>query len=276
VHLGLLIPPIGPLSDPGLLVDLAAEADQARWDGFFLYDHIVREPPIGVADPWVVLAAVATATDYLRLGPLVTPLVRRRPWVVAHHVVTLDRLSRGRAILGVGLGSDRWRDFAAFDEPMDLATRGRMLDEGLEIITRLWSGTPVNYQGRYYSVRQACLRPRPIQSPRVPIWVGGQWPNRAPLRRAARYDGMFPTGGDHPLNVDDFQQLLRVARATRKNSHADFDLVARGRYGPQWSSQAKETLSALEEVGVTWWLEVVREVEEVSTIRTLIRHRPEL
>jgi alkanesulfonate monooxygenase SsuD/methylene tetrahydromethanopterin reductase-like flavin-dependent oxidoreductase (luciferase family) len=276
VHLGLLIPPMGPLSDPGLLVDLAGEADQAGWDGFFLYDHIVREPPIGLADPWVVLAAVATATDRLRLGPLVTPIVRRRPWVVAHHIVTLDHLSRGRVILGVGLGSDRWREFAAFDEPTNLAIRGRMLDEGLEIITRLWSGTPVDYQGRYYSVRQACLRPCPIQSPRVPIWVGGQWPNRPPLQRASRYDGMFPTSGDRPLNVDDFHQLLEVVRTARKDNNTVFDLVARGRHGPQWSSTARQTLSALEEVGVTWWLEVVREVEPVSAIRTLIRHRPEL
>lgn len=163
-----------------MVADLAARAEERGWDGFFLWDHITYRPPVrAVADPWITLAAIATATDRLVIGPLVTPLARRRPHRLARETVTLDRLSGGRLILGVGLGSDRSGEFDPdrFGEEGDPRVRAGLLDEGLERLSAYWAGE---------------FEPVPVQAPRVPVWVASRWPNRRPLRRAARWDGLFP------------------------------------------------------------------------------------
>ena len=175
---GIFVAPFDELADPNTLAEAAASAEAHGWDGFFVWDHVrYRAPVRAVADPWVALAAVAAATDRIRLGPLVTPLARRRVQKLARETVTLDHLSRGRLVLGVGLGSDRNGELGPFGEVVDPRERARLLDEGLERLTSYWSGE---------------FEPPPEQSPRIPVWVAARWPNRRPLRRAARWDGLFP------------------------------------------------------------------------------------
>src|SRR3954451_3790736 len=175
---GIFVPPFDELVDPTVMADLAEGAEQRGWDGFFLWDHVAyREPVRAVADPWVTLAAIACNTERLRIGPMVTPLARRRVHKLARETVTLDRLSSGRLTLGVGLGSDRNDEFERFGEVTDARERARLLDEGLDRLSGYWAGE---------------LEPLPAQQPRIPVWVAARWPHRRPLRRAARWDGLFP------------------------------------------------------------------------------------
>ncbi len=198
VRHAVYLPPFGSFGDVHALVDLAVAAEEAGWDGFFLWDHIQYEEPVPLVDAWVALSAVAASTSTIRLGPLITPLPRRRPWKVAREAVTLDHLSRGRLVLGVGLGIDFWGEFGSFGgEAGTDAERAELLDEGVEIITRLWGGEPVSYDGAPLSVEDAQFLPRPLQQPRIPIWSATLWPaaRPGPIRRAARCDGVMPFTG---------------------------------------------------------------------------------
>jgi alkanesulfonate monooxygenase SsuD/methylene tetrahydromethanopterin reductase-like flavin-dependent oxidoreductase (luciferase family) len=175
---GIFIAPFDELSEPGVVADLAARAEQRGWDGFFLWDHVAYRPPVtALADPWITMAAIAMRTERIVTGPLVTPLPRRRIHQLARETVTLDRLSGGRLVLGVGLGSERTGEFdpARFGEEGDMKARAKLLDDGLEQLLAYWRGE---------------FEPRPLD--RIPIWVAARWPNKRPLRRAARYDGVFP------------------------------------------------------------------------------------
>jgi alkanesulfonate monooxygenase SsuD/methylene tetrahydromethanopterin reductase-like flavin-dependent oxidoreductase (luciferase family) len=163
---GMYVPPIGSSGDVHALVELAVAAEEAGWDGFFLWDHILYETVVPLSDAWVALSAIAASTSTIRLGPLITPLPRRRPWKVAREAVTLDHLSRGRLVLGVGLGIDYWHEFGSFAfEATEDAERAKLLDDGIEIITRLWSAEPTFYRGRRLSVEGAQFLPRPLQMP---------------------------------------------------------------------------------------------------------------
>jgi len=178
VKRGIYVAPFEELAEPRLVAELAARAERRGWDGFFVWDHVAYRAPVrAVADPWVTLAAVAMATERVTIGPLVTPLARRRPHQLARETVTLDRLSAGRLVLGVGLGSDRTGEFdpARFGEERDPRARARLLDDGLARLQEYWSGK---------------FEPRPVG--RIPIWVAARWPHRRPLARAARHDGVFP------------------------------------------------------------------------------------
>jgi alkanesulfonate monooxygenase SsuD/methylene tetrahydromethanopterin reductase-like flavin-dependent oxidoreductase (luciferase family) len=206
---GIFVAPFEELSEPALVAELAAKAERRGWDGFFVWDHVAyREPVKAIADPWVTLAAVATRTERLIIGPLVTPIPRRRPHQLARETVTLDRLSGGRLVLGVGLGSDRTGEFdpERFGEEGDQRARARLLDEGLDRLLAYWDGG---------------FDPRPVQRPRIPIWVAARWPHRRPLRRAARFDGLFP------IDLPDPDALAELA-AELKGMRGDgaFDLVA--------------------------------------------------
>ena len=186
MRFGMSVPAFADFSDPRVLAELAHDAEAAGWDGFFIWDAIFFDPTFHpMADPWVSRAAVALSTQRLRIGIMVTPIARRRPWKLARETVSVDRLSKGRLILGIGLGDPAQWDFGFFDEPTDPKVRARLLDEGLDILTGLWSGQPFSYQGEKYNVKEVTFRPTPVQSPRIPIWVGGWWPNKPPLRRAA-------------------------------------------------------------------------------------------
>ncbi len=175
---GIFLAPFDELVEPGLLAELASGAQERGWDGFFLWDHVAYRPPVrAVADPWIALAAIACATRTLRLGPMVTPVARRRIQILARETVTLDRLSGGRLTLGVGLGSDNSGELTRFDEELDPRARARLLDGGLQRLAGYWGGE---------------LEPPPLQRPRIPVWVAARWPNRRPVARAARWDGLFP------------------------------------------------------------------------------------
>jgi alkanesulfonate monooxygenase SsuD/methylene tetrahydromethanopterin reductase-like flavin-dependent oxidoreductase (luciferase family) len=180
VKRAIFVAPFGELADPRLLADLAAAAEERGWDGFFVWDHVAYRAPVrAVADPWVALAAVACATSRVRIGPMVTPVSRRRVHKLARETVTLDLLSSGRLTFGVGLGSARNNELEPFGEVVDPRERARLLDQGLDDLVRYWAGE---------------FEPAPVQKPRIPVWVAAEWPHRRPVRRALRWDGVFPIG----------------------------------------------------------------------------------
>jgi alkanesulfonate monooxygenase SsuD/methylene tetrahydromethanopterin reductase-like flavin-dependent oxidoreductase (luciferase family) len=192
------VPPFDELADPRVLTELAAAAEERGWDGFFVWDHIAYRTPVrAVADPWVALAAVACATSRLRIGPLVTPLSRRRVHKLARETVTLDLLSSGRLTLGVGLGSARNGELEPFGEVADPRERARLLDQGLVDLTKYWAGE---------------FEPIPVQRPRIPIWVAAEWPHRRPVLRALRWEGLFPTGLPDAAALAELTTEIRDAR----------------------------------------------------------------
>lgn len=188
MRFGVSMPNVG---NPGELLDLAVAAEQSAWDGLFLWDHVNALP--AMHDPWVVLGAVAARTSRVRLGTLVTPVPRRRPWKLAKEVVTLDHLSRGRAVLGVGLGVPADTEYGAFGEPTEARVHAAMLDEALPLLDSFLRGDRVDHDGPHYRVR-AQLDPPAVQRPRPPMWVAATLGRRAPLQRARRWDGVFPLG----------------------------------------------------------------------------------
>ena len=177
------------VGDPNAIVDLAVAAEAAGWDAFFLWDHVQLVPGFEIHDAWVLLGAIAQATERVVVGPVVTPLPRRRAWIVAKQLVTLDHLSGGRAILGVGLGGPDETEFEPFGEELDHRRRAELLDDALDVIDRVCRGEPIRDGG-------PTLHPRPVQRPRPPIWVAGMTPHRRPRERAARWDGFVPISGD--------------------------------------------------------------------------------
>ncbi|HEX5860141.1 MAG TPA: LLM class flavin-dependent oxidoreductase, partial [Microbacterium sp.] len=192
---GLHLPNFGAFGDARALADLAVAAETAGWDGFFLWDHLLfcDLDQNDHVDPWVALTAIAAATSTIRLGPLVTPVARRRPWELARQAVSLQNFSNGRLVLGVGLGEPTEWDFRFFGDPTDPRVRAEKLDEGLEILRGLWSGKQFGFSGQHYRLEPMTFLPPPVTP--IPIWVGGAWPNRRPFRRAARHQGVMPLGG---------------------------------------------------------------------------------
>jgi alkanesulfonate monooxygenase SsuD/methylene tetrahydromethanopterin reductase-like flavin-dependent oxidoreductase (luciferase family) len=264
-------PNFGDYGEPRLVAELAQEAEEAGWDGFFLWDHIGADWPFPVGDPWIALAAMAMTTQRIKLGPLVTLLPRRRPWKLARETVTLDRLSHGRLILGVGSGSDRGHEYSCFAEATDDRQHGAMLDEGLEILTRLWSGEPCHYSGDYYQVHGAHFLPTPVQSPHIPIWVANVWPHTRPLRRAACFEGVVPMAEDHTLSPEELAQIVASVRKYHASA-APFD-VAFG--SPDLGEkQVRELLPAYAAAGVTWWLECFSWSHALPEVHRRIRQGP--
>jgi alkanesulfonate monooxygenase SsuD/methylene tetrahydromethanopterin reductase-like flavin-dependent oxidoreductase (luciferase family) len=244
VRHGLFFPPFDALADPCLLIRLAADAEEAGWDGVFLWDHLLYSPPVTrILDPWICLAAMATATEQILLGPMVTPLARRRPAVLARQAATLDHLSEGRLVLGFGLGDDgATGEMSRFgDEPSPLVRAG-MLDEGLEVVTGLLSGTPVRHAGPHYRAADVTFQPGPCRATGIPVWLGARWPNRAPLRRAARYDGAFVIQTTQPGDVGEIRRIVAGAGADLGR----FDIVVLGGAGVDPAPWA--------DAGATWWL----------------------
>jgi alkanesulfonate monooxygenase SsuD/methylene tetrahydromethanopterin reductase-like flavin-dependent oxidoreductase (luciferase family) len=228
MRLGIYIPPFDELADPALVARLAAEAEEAGWDGFFVWDHVRwREPVVDVADPQITLAAIAASTERVRLGPMITPLARRRPVKVARETATLDRLSGGRLTLGVGLGSDEFgSEYSITGEEVDDRRRAEMLDESLEILQAAWTGAPVHHRGEHYKVDAMRFLPRPVQRPGVPIWAAGFYGNARPLRRAVRYQGFFPVGLEHPDQLAEVVAGLdRLRREEGRDAAESFDVV---------------------------------------------------
>lgn len=249
------LPNVGAYGDPSLLAELARRAEAAGWDGVFIWDHVVyREPGWPAADPWVTAGAIAASTERVRLGVLVTPLARRRPWKVARETASLDVLSGGRIVVGAGLGSQGPAEFAAFGDEADPRVRAERLDEGLDILTGLWSGEPFSYEGRHHRVERTIFLPRPVQRPRPPVWIAGQWPRRPAFRRAARYDGMFPVfEGVGNAEMPPPERLAEAVRYTQahRDTDAPFDVALEG----QSEGPDPDRVAAYEAVGLTWWIE---------------------
>ena len=223
------IPNFGDFADPETVARVAAAAEAAGWDGLFVWDHVVhrKRDRRACGDPWMLLTAAALATSRITLGPLVTPVPRRRPQQVARQVATLDNLSGGRVIFGAGLGGPIEDEYGSFGEPTDPKLLAEMLDEGLGLIDRYWSGEPVTHAGRHYRVEDVALLPTPVQRPRVPGWIAGYWPHRRPMRRAARWDGAVPlflsaTHG-HAPPVEEVRDLVAYVRDRRDSDAGPFE-----------------------------------------------------
>ena len=250
----LFLPNFGPFGDPGEVVQLARAAEDAGWDGVFLWDHIAFERGTDqpVLDPWIALAAIASCTSRISLGTMVTPLARRRPWKVARETVTLDRLSSGRLVLGVGLGFPPDAEFSAFAEEADPRIRAAKLDEALAILVGLWKGQSFSFDGEHFSVHDVAFRPTPTRGPRIPVWCAGWWPNRAPFRRAAKWDGVVPerVGGATP-SPEEVREIARYVGLHREGAEP-FDIAING-YSD--AAGGAELMRAYEAAGTTWWLE---------------------
>ncbi|MGD0742403.1 MAG: LLM class flavin-dependent oxidoreductase [Acidimicrobiales bacterium] len=250
------LPNVGPFADPKLLCQLAVAAEQAGWDGFFLWDHLLFADDWPVTDPWVTLAAIAVRTERIRLGLCVALLARQLPWEVAKRAVALDRLSDGRFTLGVGLGS-RLEEYTAFGQSPDDRSRAERLDEALDIVTAAWTGEAFTHEGRHFQVEAPPMTPVPLQRPRIPIWVGGRWPNRAPFRRAARFDGVFPIHASYPsgetMPPSELAAIVDYVAAHRDG--ASFDVSLEG----ATAAGADETgrIDAYAGAGLTWWVEAL-------------------
>ncbi len=228
-----------------------------------------REPVVDVADPQITLAAIATATERIRLGPMVTPLARRRPVKVARQTATLDRLSGGRLTLGVGLGSDEFGgEYSRTGEELDDRVRARMLDESLEILQAAWSGEPVRHLGEHYSIAGMRFLPRPVQRPGVPVWVAGFCGRQKPLRRAARHDGFFPVNLEHPDQAAEIVSELAALQAVAGKTPGDsYDVVAALPPGTDPVPYAA--------AGATWWLvEFPWDAISTDLVRGVIRDGP--
>jgi alkanesulfonate monooxygenase SsuD/methylene tetrahydromethanopterin reductase-like flavin-dependent oxidoreductase (luciferase family) len=267
-------PNFGEFGDARAMADLAREAEAAGWDGFFLWDHIGHHWPAPTADPWVELSALAMATERIALGTMVTPLPRRRPWKLARETVTLDRLSQGRLILGVGIGTDFAREYSGFGEVAEDKVHGEMLDEALAVLVGLWSGEPFSFSGQHYSVQDARFTPTPLQTPRIPIWVAGVWPHKRPFRRAARWDGVVPLRADEQTPTPDDVRALVAYIHEQRTSTQPFDVTIAGGTGNLDRQAAADQMRALAEAGVTWWQEGFLPDDSIADARARIRQGP--
>ncbi len=258
------LPNFGSGGDPRVLVDLARRTEDAGWDGFFVWDHILVDASwkLEIADPWIALSAIAQATSRIRLGPMVASLPRRRPSKLARETASLDRLSEGRLVLGVGLGWPSDAEFGWFGDEVDLARRGAMVDEELAILDGLWRGEPFAFDGVHYHVREATFLPRPLQEPRIPIWVAALRPGPdAPLRRAARWDGFAPAAEDGFPPLEAFRRDVARVREIRAQAGSDpeapYDMVAMGSTPGGDPASAAATIAEFAEAGATWWQESI-------------------
>lgn len=276
---GIEFPNAGVCGDPCLLAEFAALAEAAGWDGVFLEDYIIfHDNPTGpTCDPAVALAAMALRTTRVRLGTLVTPLARRRPWKLAREFATLDHLSNGRVVLGAGLGVGTEASFSAFGEEQDNRRRSALLDEALELVAGFWTGQPVSMNGVGYHVDRATLQPPSVQTPRIPIWVGGGWPKLGFMRRAARWDGVVPYVHSDDWSWRDFTpEEVRQLRATllaERDPSAPFDIVIGGRSRRDDWEQERDLIASVAEAGATWWMEYNSAADE-ATMRECITRGP--
>jgi alkanesulfonate monooxygenase SsuD/methylene tetrahydromethanopterin reductase-like flavin-dependent oxidoreductase (luciferase family) len=262
VRYGICLANLGAFSDPRVPVRIAQAAEASSWDGVFIWDHLAFAWGKPAADPWTVLAAMATSTERVRLGTAVTPVARRRPHVLAHQVATLDNLSRGRVTFGAGLGG-RTSEFDKFGEPIDAKVRAAMLDEGLDLLQQLWSGERVTHRGEHYTVDGVTLAPTPLQE-RLPIWIGGNRP--ASLRRAARWDGWLADSADPTgmtLSPDDIaRSIAAIGRS------GDFDVAVLGQLD-------RGDPAAYERAGATWWLENLHDERgSIDEVLDLVQRGP--
>ena len=274
MRVGIYLPLFEDFADPRRAADLAAAAEEAGWDGVFVWDHLLAAP-MAVGEAWTTLAAIAVATSKIRIGAMVTPLARRRPWTLARQIAAVDRLSGGRLVAGVGLGDDGWHEFSSFGEATEPKERGLLLDESLEILQGLLSGEPVRHQGARHTVDTTPFLPLPVQRP-VPVWAACWWPNRKPLARAARLQGCFPvfggSGQPAPPPAADLTEIRDELR--RLGAGDEHDLVIRcatHRLAPDERGAALRTFA---DCGVTWMLEGFGPRQRSAQVEAYVRSGP--
>jgi alkanesulfonate monooxygenase SsuD/methylene tetrahydromethanopterin reductase-like flavin-dependent oxidoreductase (luciferase family) len=240
-----------PGSDVPEIVDIAQEIEDAGWDGVFVAEGVYG------TDAWVTLGAMAERTKRVRLGTLLTPPSRRRPWKLASEVATLDRLSGGRAVLSVGLGALD-TGFPQVGEATDRKVRAELMDEGLEVMERLWQGTPFTYEGKHYKIDwDNSWSYTPLQKPRVPVWVVAAWTRPRSLERALRWDGILPAKmtpeGFGELTPEDVREIAALVARYRK-ADTPFDIVIEG-VTPGDPQEAAAKVAPFAAAGATWWIE---------------------
>jgi alkanesulfonate monooxygenase SsuD/methylene tetrahydromethanopterin reductase-like flavin-dependent oxidoreductase (luciferase family) len=250
---------------------LARLAEEAGWDGVFTFDGIHVGDALELYDPWVLMGALAGVTRTVRLGAIISPLARRRPWKVARETVTVDHLSNGRLVVPVGLGTLDDAAFGRVGEPTERRVRAERLDETLEILQGLWSGEPFGYAGKHYRFEPMAFRPRPVQRPRIPIWVVGAWPSERSMHRVLGYDGLVPNsmegiGKLRPRHLAEMRAWLAERRSLE-----NFDIVAEGVTNAE---NAAETVRPWREAGATWWIEAAWVDASVDALRARIAAGP--
>ncbi len=266
-----------PGGDIQTIIELACEAEKAGWDGVFYWDGIYIESMGPMYDPWLVLAAIAMRTKRVRIGAVLTPLSRRRPWKVARETVTLDHLSNGRLVLPIGLGTLDDGGFKKVGEVTDRKVRAQLLDESLEILTGLWSGRPFSFHGEHYHVDEMTFLPPPVQSPCIPIWVVGVWPRTKSMQRVLRYDGLLPAkknadGSDAEITPADIQ-AMKAYIVEHRTLTTPFDIVMEGETPGDNPERSGEIIRQYADAGITWWTEA-RWSSAPDEVRTRIQQGP--
>jgi hypothetical protein len=263
-----------PYTNARRVANLASLAEEAGWDGCFLGDAIWCE------DPMISLAAAAMTTRRIRLGTMIIPMPLRRPWKVASESVALDHLSEGRLILGLGAGAV-WMGWQSFpDEVTDTRSRAEMLDESIDILTSLYQCKQFDYDGEHYHLKLTLMDerhypPRPVQQPRIPLWVVGIWPRQKSMRRALKCDGVIvekrnSQGAGEEVTPTDICEIKTYVDANRTLT-TPFDIVVGGKTAGLERAGIQDKLLPRQEAGLTWWIEdVIGEPEEqvMARIRT--------
>ena len=277
---GVTLPNVGPYGDARTLAELANTAEVAGWDGIFLWDTLhYQADGLAVCDSWIALAAMAMRTERINIGTMVAAPTRRRPWKLARETVTLDHLSHGRLILGVGAGDGGDRGFTAFGDEHDAKERAKLLDESLAILQGLWSGQPFSFSGDHYHIQEITFLPTPVQAPRIPIWIAGIWPRSGPLSRAARLDGMNPivkrdNGSFADLIPEEITQLKQYMDE-HHTSPTPFDIVTGGKvFDAVHNDEEQAKLRALAAAGATWCLESIWPDRDLDRVREAISQGP--
>jgi alkanesulfonate monooxygenase SsuD/methylene tetrahydromethanopterin reductase-like flavin-dependent oxidoreductase (luciferase family) len=248
--------------DARTAAELAALAEEHGWDGFFVWEAIWG------LDAWVMLGAAAMTTERIRLGTMLTPLPRRKPWDVAGQTSTVDNLSNGRVILAAGLGVSGEERFWLFEDDPGRKVRAEMLDESLEMLPLLWQDEPFEFQGKHYRCRSVAkldppAPPPPVQQPRIRTWVVGAWPRQKSMRRAALQDGWLPDympaegrskGELTPQLLADGVNWIREHRELQGLSMESYDVVMEGvtRAG---DPKAADVVRPWAEAGANWWID---------------------
>lgn len=264
---GIVIPFYGPRS----AAEIARTGEEAGWDGFFFAETVWGW------DAWVTLTGAAMVTERIRLGTILSPLSRMRPWKLASETATLDHLSNGRVTLGVGLGAVD-TGFAEFGEVIDRKQRAELMDEGLDILTGLWAGQPFSYEGKHYQIQSFDrIKPEPpVQQPRIPIWVSGAFGYPKSMERVLRYDGVFPlVRSDDGWRMPD-QSELRDLRQLLDQGAVDgqhIDIVIEGQT-PADNAAAGEQVGPLAEAGATWWIEEFWTEPDIEKVKARVAAGP--
>jgi hypothetical protein len=257
---------------------LAQIAEASGWDGIFLGDAIWLE------DPMVCLAAAAMTTNRIRLGTMVVPVPLRRPWKLASESIALDHLSNGRLTLGLGAGAV-WMGWQAFpDEVTNTKSRAEMLDETIDILDLLYKREPFDYDGKHYHLKltlldQAYYPPKPVQQPRIPLWVPGIWPRMKSMQRLLKCDGLFPqkmnsNGEFEEVTPHDLCQMKAYIDHNRSLS-TPFDYVAEGKTSDLDPVQLKDKMQEWAEAGATWWVEGLWEASQDQAVAHLHQGPPQ-